>query len=86
MAPSAREQSELTPERGRRHARANPTAFIPRNHRVGSHPGAIQKKDYQPFEDLVRVLARPYEEQPELAHLGEPPLVDERVRATFCGT
>jgi serine/tyrosine/threonine adenylyltransferase len=64
---------------------ANP-AFIPRNHRIEQAIVAGVSGNFEPFETLVRVLARPYEEQPELAHLAEPPLVSERVSATFCGT
>src|SRR6478609_3411108 len=64
---------------------ANP-AFIPRNHRIEQAIAAGVSGNFEPFETLVRVLARPYEEQPEFAHLAEPPLVTERVRATFCGT
>jgi len=64
---------------------ANP-AFIPRNHRIEQAITAGVNGDFAPFETLVRVLARPYAEQPELAYLAEPPLVNERVQATFCGT
>lgn len=64
---------------------ANP-AFIPRNHRIEQAIAAAVTGNFEPFETLVRVLARPYEEQPESAHLAQPPMVDERVRATFCGT
>jgi uncharacterized protein YdiU (UPF0061 family) len=80
-------EPDVTPEaRAAAMRRANP-AFIPRNHRVEQAiEAAIRRRDYQPFEDLVRVLERPFEEQPELAHLSEAPLPDERVRATFCGT
>jgi uncharacterized protein YdiU (UPF0061 family) len=66
--------------------RANP-AFIPRNHRVEEMiQAAVQRDDFAPFETLLGVLARPYEDQPEHAHLSEPPLPEERVQATFCGT
>jgi uncharacterized protein YdiU (UPF0061 family) len=64
---------------------ANP-AFIPRNHRIEQAISAGLRGDFAAFETLVRVLARPYEEQPEFAYLAEPPLVSERVTATFCGT
>ena len=65
---------------------ANP-AFIPRNHRVAQAiDAAVRRDDFEPFETLVRVLARPYEDQPELAHLAEPPRPEERVLQTFCGT
>jgi uncharacterized protein YdiU (UPF0061 family) len=65
--------------------RSNP-AFIPRNHRIEQAIAAGVSGNFEPFETLLRVLARPYEEQPEFAYLAEPPLVDERVTATFCGT
>ncbi|MGO9714669.1 MAG: protein adenylyltransferase SelO [Polyangiaceae bacterium] len=65
---------------------ANP-AFIPRNHRVAEAiEAAVRREDFGPFETLVRVLARPYEEQPDSAELAEAPRVEERVVATFCGT
>jgi uncharacterized protein YdiU (UPF0061 family) len=64
---------------------ANP-AFIPRNHRIEQAITAGVRGDFEPFETLVRVLARPYDEQPEAAHLAEPPEPSERVLQTFCGT
>jgi uncharacterized protein YdiU (UPF0061 family) len=65
---------------------ANP-AFVPRNHRIAQAiEAAVRRDDFEPFETLVRVLARPYEDQPEFVHLADPPRPDERVRQTFCGT
>ena len=64
---------------------ANP-AFIPRNHRIEQAIAAGLSGDFAPFETLVSVLSRPYEEQPQFAYLAEPPLAGERVTATFCGT
>jgi uncharacterized protein YdiU (UPF0061 family) len=65
---------------------ANP-AFIPRNHRVEAMiQAAVQRDDFAPFEELLRVLSRPYEDQPEFAAYAAPPEPHERVRATFCGT
>ena len=65
---------------------ANP-AFIARNHRVEEMiRAAVERQDFAPFETLVQVLAKPYEDQPDFAHLAEPPRVEERVRETFCGT
>jgi uncharacterized protein YdiU (UPF0061 family) len=76
----------VAPEaRARAMRRVNP-ALIPRNHRIEQAIVAGVAGNFEPFETLVRALARPYEDQPELAHLAEPPLVSERVRATFCGT
>jgi uncharacterized protein YdiU (UPF0061 family) len=65
--------------------RANP-AFIPRNHRVEQAIAAATNGDFAPFETMVRALSRPYDDQPEHAHLAEPPLPQERVHETFCGT
>ena len=64
---------------------ANP-AFIPRNHRIEAMIAAAVAGDYAHFERLNRVLARPYEDQPEAADLMRPPTPAEVVPATFCGT
>jgi serine/tyrosine/threonine adenylyltransferase len=62
-------------------------AFIPRNHRVEAViRAAVDRNDYRPFEELLRVLSKPYEDQPELAAYAEPPQPEERVCQTFCGT
>jgi uncharacterized protein YdiU (UPF0061 family) len=60
--------------------------FIPRNHRIEQ---AIQQAidgDSALFRQLGDVWSRPFDEQPELAHLAEPPRPEERVTSTFCGT
>jgi serine/tyrosine/threonine adenylyltransferase len=77
----------VTPEaRARAMRLANP-AFIPRNHRVEEViEAAVRRGDFEPFEALVRVLERPYDDQPDFAYLAEPPLPEERVCRTFCGT
>jgi serine/tyrosine/threonine adenylyltransferase len=62
-------------------------AFIPRNHRVEAViQAAIQNQDFAPFEELLDVLSRPYDERPELSHYMEPPKTHELVHQTFCGT
>jgi uncharacterized protein YdiU (UPF0061 family) len=66
--------------------RVNP-AFIPRNHRIEQAiVAAVERGDFGPFETLMRVLARPYDEQPEHERLADSPTEEERVRQTFCGT
>jgi uncharacterized protein YdiU (UPF0061 family) len=66
--------------------RANP-AFIPRNHRVEECiEAATHRGDFEPFETLVRVLATPYEDQPENAALAEAPGPEQHAYQTFCGT
>ncbi|WP_309083440.1 protein adenylyltransferase SelO family protein [Chelativorans sp.] len=65
---------------------ANP-AFIPRNHRVeAALKAAVEAQDFAPFERLLDVLSKPYEDQPEFAEYAEPPPPAERVYQTFCGT
>jgi uncharacterized protein YdiU (UPF0061 family) len=65
--------------------RANP-AFIPRNHRIEAMIAAAVRGDFAPFETLIEVLAKPYDDQPDFAHLADPPKREERVEKTFCGT
>jgi uncharacterized protein YdiU (UPF0061 family) len=60
--------------------------FIPRNHRVEEAIQAALRGDYSPFERLNRVLARPFDEQPEHAKFESPPEPSEIVEHTFCGT
>lgn len=64
---------------------ANP-AFIPRNHRIEEAIQAGVAGDYAPFERLVEVLSRPFDDQPENAELQSPPSEQQMVRQTFCGT
>ena len=66
--------------------RAVNPAFIPRNHRVEAVIAAAVDGDYKPFEELLTVLSKPYEDQPEFAAYADPPLPDQRVLRTFCGT
>jgi len=62
-------------------------AYIPRNHRVeAALAAAIEHDDLGPFEELLTVLAKPYEERAEFARYAEPPTEEQRVRQTFCGT
>ena len=65
---------------------ANP-AFIPRNHRVEEVIRAAEDdNDMAPFEKLLRVLARPYDEQLGSERYATPPQPGEVVEQTFCGT
>jgi uncharacterized protein YdiU (UPF0061 family) len=65
--------------------KVNP-AFIPRNHRIEAVIAAALRGDLAPFEELTTVLARPYDDQPRFAAYAEPPLPEQRVLQTFCGT
>ncbi len=67
--------------------RAVNPAFIPRNHRIEAAIRAAEDRDdLAPFDELVRVLERPFEDQPEFASYALPPQPQERVLRTFCGT
>jgi uncharacterized protein YdiU (UPF0061 family) len=66
--------------------RAVNPAFIPRNHRVEAVIAAAVNNDYAPFEELLTVLSKPYEDQPQFAAYAESPLPEQRVTQTFCGT
>lgn len=84
----ARLAAEDAPPDGRasRMRAANP-AIIPRNHRVEQAlEAAVRHDDLAPFERLVTLLARPFDDQPDDAFLRLPPRNHERVAATFCGT
>jgi uncharacterized protein YdiU (UPF0061 family) len=62
-------------------------AFIPRNHRVEAMiSAAVERENFAPFEELLAVLSRPFDDQPEFLEYQNPPLEEERVLATFCGT
>ena len=66
--------------------RANPV-FIPRNHRVQAVlDAAIERQDFQPFEELLDVVSRPYEDRPGLERYTTPARPEECISQTFCGT
>jgi uncharacterized protein YdiU (UPF0061 family) len=67
--------------------RAVNPAYIPRNHRVQQAiDAATQRRDLGPLDDLLTVLAAPFEDHPELVALASPPRPEEVVQQTFCGT
>lgn len=62
-------------------------AFIPRNHRVEAViSAAVERQDFQPFQELLDVVSRPYEQRPEFEAYTCPARPEERVLRTFCGT
>jgi uncharacterized protein YdiU (UPF0061 family) len=67
--------------------RATNPAFIPRNHLVeAALSAAVTEGNFAPFERLLAVLSRPYEDQPEHADLAAPPPDGLPPYRTFCGT
>lgn len=60
--------------------------FIPRNHRVEAALSAATDGDLAPFNELLSVVQRPYDEQPQNVDYERSPQPSERVLNTFCGT
>jgi uncharacterized protein YdiU (UPF0061 family) len=64
----------------------NPS-FIPRNHRVQEViDAAIERRDFQPFEQLLEVVSHPYEDNPYRKRYAAPALPEQSILQTFCGT
>jgi serine/tyrosine/threonine adenylyltransferase len=79
-------EEEPAPARAAAMRMANP-AFIPRNHMVeAALAAAIERQDFQPFEELLDVGSRPYEDRPGLERYTTPARPEECVLQTFCGT
>ena len=47
---------------------------------------AVARADFAPFEKMLDVVSRPFEERPGFERYAIPPAPEERVLATFCGT
>jgi uncharacterized protein YdiU (UPF0061 family) len=89
---AARWRGRLDEEPGTPQARAeamrktNP-AFIPRNHRVeAALNAAMEREDFRPFEEMLDVVSRPFDDRPEFDPYTLPARPEERVVQTFCGT
>jgi uncharacterized protein YdiU (UPF0061 family) len=79
-------ESVTAADRAQSMRRVNP-AFIPRNHRVEEAlSAATQHSDYAPFERLLKILAHPFDDQPESAAFAEPAPPGPEPYRTFCGT
>jgi len=80
-------QGPDAPAAARAAMRAVNPAFIPRNHNVeAALAAAVERADFAPFEALLTVLARPYEDDPAMHRYTLPARDEERVLRTFCGT
>ncbi|HEX5608202.1 MAG TPA: YdiU family protein [Candidatus Binatia bacterium] len=73
-------------ERAAKMRLANP-AFIPRNHRVEEAlSAAVEQGDYGPFDTLLEILSRPFEDQSEFEAFAQPAPAGQGCYRTFCGT
>jgi uncharacterized protein YdiU (UPF0061 family) len=66
--------------------RSRNPAYIPRNHRVQQAIDAATVGNMKPFEDLLTVTTRPYDDHLDLSDYRRPPEPQEVVQQTFCGT
>ncbi len=66
-------------------AAVNPI-YIPRNHLIEKMIQSAVSGDYAPFFDFSAVLSDPFTQQTGKAIYSEPPMPEEVVRNTFCGT
>lgn len=81
------QQETLSAEERQRLMHGVNPLFIPRNHRIEAViQAAVERDDLAPFEELLTVLANPYDDQPGREAYTLPPAAHERVLATFCGT
>ena len=65
--------------------RVNPV-YIPRNHRVEEALTAATAGDMAPFQLLLDVVSRPYEERPGLEGYAGPAPAGDAPYVTYCGT
>lgn len=85
----ARQNAEsVVPEQRAQAMRAVNPVYIPRNHRVEEAlAAAVDLGDYTPFEKLLTVLQKPFDEQMALSAYADPAPVSESAGyQTFCGT
>jgi uncharacterized protein YdiU (UPF0061 family) len=81
------EREARSPEECRSDMRSVNPAFIPRNHRVEEAiNAAVTGNDFEPFEELLAVLASPFDDQGSRERYAAPPRPEEVVQQTFCGT
>ena len=86
MEPGTQGNSRAPEQRADRMRKTNP-AFIPRNHQVQAViDAAVERQDFGPFEELLEVIGRPYDDQPRFDSYLSPARPEERVTQTFCGT
>ena len=63
--------------------RVNPM-FIPRNHRVEEAlSAAVDRDDYAPFETLLNILSRPFDDHAEFSAFAQPPPAGRERYQTF---
>ena len=65
--------------------RNNNPLFIPRNHKVEEALEAAEQNDLEPFNKILEILKKPYDQQLRKEDYQSPSISDEKYK-TFCGT
>ena len=60
--------------------------YIPRNHQVQLVIDAAYNNDFSKMAEMIEVIRRPFEEIDENSSYAVPPLEEQRIKRTFCGT
>ncbi len=65
--------------------RSNPLV-VPRNHRIEEAIAEANVGEFDSFYNLLKAVTAPYSDKPEFIQYQAPPLAEEVVTQTFCGT
>lgn len=60
--------------------------YIPRNHQVQLVIDAAYNNDFSKMAEMIEVIRRPFEEIDKNSSYAKPPLEEQRIKRTFCGT
>ena len=60
--------------------------YIPRNHQVQLVIDAAYNNDFSKMAEMIEVIRRPFEEIDKNSSYAAPPLEEQRIKRTFCGT
>ena len=60
--------------------------YIPRNHQVQLVIDAAYNNDFSKMAEMIEVIRRPFEEIDKNSSYAVPPLEEQRIKRTFCGT
>ena len=65
--------------------RSSNPLVIPRNHKVEEALEAAEQNNLEPFNNILKILKKPYDEQIGNESYQSPSVSDEKYQ-TFCGT
>ena len=75
-----------SPEKSLKLMRSANPLIIPRNHKVEEALEAANNDDLKPMNNLLKVLAKPYENQEGISEYQSPAPPTDKKYQTFCGT